>query len=419
MPSREGSETAAPNNDLTMLAIEKTLAMGALALLLVTSVAGVAAPASGPTPLNPESRAPWGITNVTYTGPGFAADRGNTTYLWQNGSLKFTIDVEPPEQKTEHRACLWLTTSSANGSERQVVERYGCKSKKIDNWNKRFGFEVDNLSSLEQGTYRFEVNVTHENRTAHESLSVYVVNRSGDLDGDGLTNELEVEHGTLLNKSDTDEDGLSDGEEVHTYNTSATTADTDADGLRDALEIQHGTDPTDPDTDGDGLSDGEEVHEYGTDPTEPDTDGDGYDDGAEVRAGTDPTDPSEHPGATPNDERAEDSRLDIPMVTVVAGLLLVVFVGGVAYRTTLNDAAEDPGPDGDVDPDLLPPEDRIHLLADENGGKIKQSEIVERTDWSKAKVSRILSEMEEDGEIEREKVGRGNVVSLPEDDVDR
>jgi len=45
---------------------------------------------------------------------------------------------------------------------------------------------------------------------------------------------------------------------------------------------QAGVNPTNPDTDGDGLSDGEEVNTYNTDPTNPDTDGDGLNDGEEV-----------------------------------------------------------------------------------------------------------------------------------------
>ncbi|MEO6027954.1 MAG: hypothetical protein ABIR79_13910 [Candidatus Binatia bacterium] len=51
-----------------------------------------------------------------------------------------------------------------------------------------------------------------------------------------------------------------------------------------------GTDPTDDDTDDNGLSDGEEVDQIDTDPTDADTDDDGLDDGQEEQAGTDPTD---------------------------------------------------------------------------------------------------------------------------------
>ena len=58
--------------------------------------------------------------------------------------------------------------------------------------------------------------------------------------------------------------------------------DTDGDGLTDQEELQLGTDPKNPDTDGDGLTDGEEVKVYKTDPLNPDTDYDALIDGDEV-----------------------------------------------------------------------------------------------------------------------------------------
>ncbi len=67
--------------------------------------------------------------------------------------------------------------------------------------------------------------------------------------------------------------------------------DTDEDGLSDEEEIRGGTDPENPDTDGDGLSDGDEVLIWSTNATNPDSDGDTYEDGAEVKAGYNPNGP--------------------------------------------------------------------------------------------------------------------------------
>lgn len=64
--------------------------------------------------------------------------------------------------------------------------------------------------------------------------------------------------------------------------------DRDFDGLSGAEEEYRGTSDTDADSDDDELTDYEEVFEYGTDPTNPDSDGDGYPDGTEVMAGYDP-----------------------------------------------------------------------------------------------------------------------------------
>ncbi|RMD51570.1 hypothetical protein D6827_02030 [Candidatus Parcubacteria bacterium] len=64
--------------------------------------------------------------------------------------------------------------------------------------------------------------------------------------------------------------------------------DSDGDGLTDEEELQAGTDPKDIDTDNDGLGDREEVQVYDTDPLNADTDDDGYLDGQEVSAGYNP-----------------------------------------------------------------------------------------------------------------------------------
>jgi len=98
-----------------------------------------------------------------------------------------------------------------------------------------------------------------------------------DLDGDGDPDALSASAsddkiawyenpGTNPLDPDTDDDGLSDGDEVNVY----------------------GTDPGDPDSDDDGLSDGDEVNVFPTDPLDPDTDGDGLLDGFEVTNGFDP-----------------------------------------------------------------------------------------------------------------------------------
>ncbi|MBI2373891.1 MAG: tandem-95 repeat protein [Deltaproteobacteria bacterium] len=108
-----------------------------------------------------------------------------------------------------------------------------------------------------------------------------------DLDGDGISDAVEVALGLDSNDRDSDDDGVSDGGEANS------TSDTDGDGLINAL---------DPDSDGDGILDGTElgvsVAGPGTDVSQgsfvgdadpstttsmlrADTDGDGVRDGAE------------------------------------------------------------------------------------------------------------------------------------------
>jgi hypothetical protein len=72
----------------------------------------------------------------------------------------------------------------------------------------------------------------------------------------------------------------------------AAPGDSDGDGLEDAIEIELGTDPVDLDTDDDGLTDGDEYYTHQTGTRNPDTDGDGVVDGDEITNGTDPNDPA-------------------------------------------------------------------------------------------------------------------------------
>ena len=132
---------------------------------------------------------------------------------------------------------------------------------------------------------------------------------SEDSDNDGLSNNEEVALGTDPNNPDSDGDGISDGQEVnidntdplddcdHVDGTALGTSDCDADDLTTDEETTLGTDPNNPDTDNDGLTDSEEV-DLGTDPLNPDSDGDGINDGQEVLDNTDPLDDCDHVGGT-------------------------------------------------------------------------------------------------------------------------
>jgi len=118
-----------------------------------------------------------------------------------------------------------------------------------------------------------------------------------DDDGDGLTDSQEAGLGTDPRDYDTDNDSLSDRDEVVVRASNPLEVDTDGDGLSDGDEVLYQTSVTNSDSDGDGLADGDEIFTYHTDPTKLDTDGDGIGDGAEVASGDDPLTTSE--SATP------------------------------------------------------------------------------------------------------------------------
>jgi outer membrane protein OmpA-like peptidoglycan-associated protein len=91
-----------------------------------------------------------------------------------------------------------------------------------------------------------------------------------DSDGDGLLDSEEAQIGTDPFNPDTDQDGLSDGEEVRTYKTDPLNPDTDLDALKDGGEVlTYKTNPLDRDTDKGGVADGHEVIEDNTNPLDP------------------------------------------------------------------------------------------------------------------------------------------------------
>lgn len=142
-----------------------------------------------------------------------------------------------------------------------------------------------------------------------------------DNDDDGVPDIIEDLIGSDPNNKDTDEDGLTDGEEYNIVGTDPVEKDTDGDGINDNLddededeinnaeEVKIGTNPLKTDTDEDGLNDKEEIDQYHTNPTVVDTDGDTLSDGDEVKLGLDPLSPSTD-GVTPDAERKIQQTLD-------------------------------------------------------------------------------------------------------------
>lgn len=85
-----------------------------------------------------------------------------------------------------------------------------------------------------------------EETPAAEPPPADAVAAPGDSDGDGLEDTIEIELGTDAVDLDTDDDGLTDGDEYYTYQTGTRNPDTDGDGVVDGDEITNGTDPNDP-----------------------------------------------------------------------------------------------------------------------------------------------------------------------------
>ncbi|WP_123620152.1 hypothetical protein [Halorubrum sp. CSM-61] len=81
------------------------------------------------------------------------------------------------------------------------------------------------------------------------------------------------------------------------------------------------------------------------------------------------------------------------------------------------DAAAAEEDDGE-DLSLLSDEERVERLLEDNGGRMRQADIVAETGWSDAKVSQLLSAMADSGRVEKLRLGRENLISIPDGEGD-
>jgi hypothetical protein len=73
--------------------------------------------------------------------------------------------------------------------------------------------------------------------------------------------------------------------------------------------------------------------------------------------------------------------------------------------------------DDEQDVELLSDEERVLRLLRDNDGRMKQGQIVKETNWSNAKVSQLLSKMNENEDVDKLRIGRENLITLPDEDV--
>lgn len=135
----------------------------------------------------------------------------------------------------------------------------------------------------------------------------------------------------------------------------------------------------------------------------------------------------------PDDESDDDDRLVALPVLIGAIAIGLAAIAVVVYRRTeiFRDRAnsgtdggeaggEQPNPTGSTGngADLLSTEERILQLLERNGGRMKQKAVTQELDWSGARTSQVVGEMRAAGKIESFRIGRENVLTLPDVDLD-
>jgi hypothetical protein len=141
-------------------------------------------------------------------------------------------------------------------------------------------------------------------------------------------------------------------------------------------------------------------------------------------------------GGTATGTPPEGGGSSLPLLGV--GLLAAV-VGAVAwrYRDRLGDGEDVPAAGADTGApaaaadtdatvaagddareDLLSNEERVLQFVRDQGGRVKQQEIVAAFDWTEARTSQIVRDLREEGDLEGFRLGRENVLKLPDDEDD-
>lgn len=126
---------------------------------------------------------------------------------------------------------------------------------------------------------------------------------------------------------------------------------------------------------------------------------------------------------------------------LIAGMsvMVVLVVAGVLYLRQQEEGFPQPMREGDravaaaggsqtvpdeesgedaskVDLSLLSDEERVEHILEEEGGRMRQADIVKKTGWSDAKVSQLLSAMADEERINKLRIGRENLISLPDEE---
>ena len=103
-------------------------------------------------------------------------------------------------------------------------------------------------------------------------------------------------------------------------------------------------------------------------------------------------------------------------LAILGPALLILALAGYGLYRRRGGAATEAAGDTAADDLTRTDGDRVVECLAANGGQMKQAAIADELDWSASKTSRTLSELADDGRIEKLRLGRENVISLPDEE---
>lgn len=101
-------------------------------------------------------------------------------------------------------------------------------------------------------------------------------------------------------------------------------------------------------------------------------------------------------------------------LAAAVGIVVLALLGGVLVARNRLSSAGSPAVSGIErnEEDFVSDREKVCKLVKRNGGRMKQSDIVDSVEWSKAKVSRLLADLEEENEVTKLRLGRENLICL-------
>lgn len=119
----------------------------------------------------------------------------------------------------------------------------------------------------------------------------------------------------------------------------------------------------------------------------------------------------------------DDARWTGTITAIVGGAILVGLLGIIVWLGLRRRSGEATPVGGtvseEIDSELLSNEEQVIQVIRMNGGRMKQKEVAEALDWTAAKTSQVTTELRDEGRLEGFRLGRENVLKVPDDDSER